>query len=260
MARVEWIKLSTNVFNSRKFLIFETRKDRDSIELLWFKLLTLAAEVNDGGKIYITESIPHTLETLASVLLRPTQMVKTALDLFEQYEMIYRSKGMIYIANWDKYQNSDKLEKIREQTRERVEKHRKKTQCNDSCNAECNADCNVTVTLPVTLRNATEKRRPDQTRPYKEEEGDGESVTPYGGTAPLLSDEDKMNILNGIGRGLVLLSDNQMGQLVEDLSTAEIDHYIGVVADQLAKGKTYRKSHYQAIMDMVAQDRAIGGR
>jgi predicted phage replisome organizer len=137
-------------------LIFETRKDRDSIELLWFKLLTLAAEVNDGGKIYITESIPHTLETLASVLLRPTQMVKTALDLFEQYEMIYRAKGMIYIANWDKYQNSDKLEKIREQTRERVEKHRKKTQCNDSCNAECNADCNVTVTLPVTLRNATD--------------------------------------------------------------------------------------------------------
>lgn len=251
MADVTWLKLTTDIFRSRKFLLFETRKDKDSIELLWIKLLTLAAEINDGGKIYLTEGVPHTYETLASILFRPVSSVKTAIEVFEQYKMIYVENGIIYIKNWHKYQNVDELEKIREQTRKRVEKHRKKGQCN----AECNADCNVTVTLPVTLRNAPEKIRVEENRVFREEKGDGEDVTPDGGTAPPLPAEDKMNPLYGIGKGVVLLSENQMGRLVEDLSTAEIDHYIGVVADQITKGKTYRKSHYQAIMDMVAQDR-----
>lgn len=253
MADVTWLKLTTDIFRSRKFLLFETRKDKDSIELLWIKLLTLAAEINDGGKIYLTEGVPHTYETLASILFRPVSSVKTAIEVFEQYKMIYVENGIIYIKNWHKYQNVDELEKIREQTRKRVAKHRGKNQCN----AECNVTGNVTVTLPVTLRNAPEKIRVDENRVLREEKGDVEDVTPDGVPAPLLPDEEKMNPIAGIGRGLVLLSDNQMGRLVEDLSVAEIDHYISVVADQLAKGKTYRKSHYQAIMDMAKQDRAV---
>lgn len=253
MAEVTWLKLCTDIFFSRKFLLFEQRKDKDTIELMWIKLLALAADINDNGKIYLTEGVPHTYETLASILLRPVSAVKTALELFEQYRMIYVENGIIYIKNWHKYQNVDELEKIREQTRKRVEKHRKKGQCN----AECNADCNVTVTLPVTLRNATDKSRLEENRIYGEEKGDGEDVTPDGGTASLHPDEERMNPIFGIGKGLVLLSDFQMGRLVEDLSTAEIDHYIGEVADQLEKGKTYHKSHYQAIMDMAKQDRAV---
>lgn len=247
MARVDWIKLSTDIFQSRKFLILDKRKDRDSVELMWIKLLTLAAEVNDNGKIYITPGLPHSIETLAAVLARSEKEVQTALNIFLDFDMVHDDYGVISITNWDKYQNSEKLEKMREQARERKRKQRDVTQMSRSCHADVTRD-----------KNEMSRYREDK----KEEqilrlEGEGriEGIPPDGGTAPPLPAEDKMNPLYGIGKGVVLLSENQMGKLVEDLSTAEIDHYIGVVADQITKGKTYRKSHYQAIMDMVAQDR-----
>lgn len=230
-------------------MIFDTRKDRDSIELLWIKLLVLAADVNDDGHIYITEGIPHTMETLAAVLARPAKEVTTALNLFLQYEMLEEENGVLTVTNWRKYQNVEKMDDIREYNRQAQRKSRAKRKCvND-----------MSMTVNDIVNHREDKKEDKILRLDQKEKGEWD-VTPDGEPAPLLPDEDKMNILNGIGRGLVMISDNQMGQLVEDLSTAEIDHYIGVVADQLAKGKTYRKSHYQAIMDMVMQDRTVGGR
>lgn len=247
MADIKWIKLSTDLFVNRKIKQIERRKDRSEIEIIWIKLLILAASINDSGKIYITYKIPYDTETLSAELDRPESIVKTALDIFEQFGMIYREDGFIELTSWDKYQNSEKLERMREQARERKRKQRDVTQMSRKCHADVTRD-----------KNEMSRYREDK----KEEqilrlEGERriEGISPDGGTAPPLPAEDKMNPLFGIGKGVVLLSENQMGKLVEDLSTAEIDHYIGVVADQITKGKTYRKSHYQAIMDMVAQDR-----
>jgi hypothetical protein len=55
------------------------------------------------------------------------------------------------ISNWEKYQNIEGLDKVREQTRLRVQKHRAKQKllaCNDS---------NVTGNVTVTKSNATEE-------------------------------------------------------------------------------------------------------
>jgi hypothetical protein len=61
-----------------------------------------------------------------------------------------------------------------------------------------------------------------------------------------------------LGKGVVLLSDDQMSDLLEKLSIEEFDHYVGVVADCILKGKPFkRKTHYQAILDMAASDRRI---
>ncbi len=63
-----------------------------------------------------------------------------------------------------------------------------------------------------------------------------------------------------LGRGLVMLSEKQIELLLNELSIEEFDRYVDVVANQIEKGRTYGKTHYQAILDMAAQDRAIGGR
>lgn len=72
--------------------------------------------------------------------------------------------------------------------------------------------------------------------------------------------EDKIRKALGgeLGQGLVLLSQEQMDDLLNKLSLEEFDHYVRVVADCIKKGKRFtRKTHYQAILDMAAQDRAI---
>ena len=49
-----------------------------------------------------------------------------------------------------------------------------------------------------------------------------------------------------------------MDDLLNKLSIEEFDYYVGVVADCILKGKTFRKkTHYQAILDMAMADRKV---
>jgi predicted phage replisome organizer len=145
MAEVKWIKIVTDVFANRKIKQIEAMPDADSILVIWFKLLCLAGNINERGLITITKDIPYTDEMLSNEFRRPLNTVRLALKTFEQFGMIEIVENIYCISNWEKYQNVESLDKIREQTRQRVAKHREKQ--------KALADCNVTV----TLRNATEE-------------------------------------------------------------------------------------------------------
>ena len=74
----------------------------------------------------------------------------------------------------------------------------------------------------------------------------------------LSSPEKRRTYLGGIGKGVVFLSDEQMGDLLDKMSVDEFDHYVGVIADNELKGHHYKKkTHYQAILDMAAKDRKV---
>ena len=70
-----------------------------------------------------------------------------------------------------------------------------------------------------------------------------------------------MTFLGGkLGKGVVMLSDEQIDSLLDELSVDEFDKYVGIVADAELSGKHYRKkTHYQAILDMVKKDRKTNG-
>ena len=125
MADVKWIKVYTDMFDSsRKIKHIERMEQGDTIIVIWFKLLLLAGKINDGGAIYITQSVPYDIEGLADELRREPGIVEHALSVFEMFDMIERSGGFIYISSWEEYQNIEGLDKIREQNRKRVAKHR----------------------------------------------------------------------------------------------------------------------------------------
>jgi hypothetical protein len=76
----------------------------------------------------------------------------------------------------------------------------------------------------------------------------------------LSTGEDKIRRSLGgeLGKGVVLLSQEQMDDLLDKLSLEEFDYYVGVVADCILKGKPFkRKTHYQAILDMAVADRKV---
>lgn len=69
-------------------------------------------------------------------------------------------------------------------------------------------------------------------------------------------DQKRMLMQGELGKGVVLLSQEQMDDLLDKLSLEEFDYYVGVVADCILSGKQYkRKTHYQAILDMAIADR-----
>ena len=141
MADIKWIKITTDMFDNRKIRQIEALPDGDAIIVIWVKLICLAGSINDGGYVYFTKEIPYTDQTLSTQFNRPLHTIQLALQTFRQFNMIEIVDGILKISNWEKYQNIDGMEKIKEQTRLRVQKHREKQK-----QIECNVTRNVTVT------------------------------------------------------------------------------------------------------------------
>lgn len=123
---VKWIKLSTDLFNNRKIRQIESLPEGDALVVIWLKLLILASDVNDGGLVYFTKDIPYTDQILATQFARPLATVQMALRVFEQFGMIGIENDLIKISNWEKYQNVEGMEKIREQNRLRKQAQRER--------------------------------------------------------------------------------------------------------------------------------------
>lgn len=127
------------MFDDEKIRLIESMPEGDAILVTWIKLLTLAGKTNDNGTIYLTETIPYTEDMLSTICRRPLQIIRLALQTFEKLEMIAVENGIINIVNWEKHQNIERLQQIREQTRTRVARFREKQRL---------------LSEPVTLRNA----------------------------------------------------------------------------------------------------------
>jgi predicted phage replisome organizer len=145
-SEVKWIKLQTDIFDNRKIKQLERLPDGDTIIVIWLKILTLAGSINDGGLVYFTRDIPYTDQLLATEFGRPLPTIQMALDMFERFGMIEIVNDLIHVSNWERYQNVEGMEKVREQTRQRVAAYRERKALSS----------NVTSNVTVTEGNATD--------------------------------------------------------------------------------------------------------
>lgn len=237
MADVKWIKLTTNMFDNRKIKHLRKLPDGNNIVLLWIMLLTMAGRCNAGGMIFLTENIPYTPKMLADELDFEENTVRLGIEALENLDMICTQNGCFTIAGWEEYQNIDKLAEMREQHRLSQAKYRQKQKALKG---------DITVTSRVTSGDAIEEEiEKDKEKEYHSFNQDGESR--------------QMEYMSGtLGQGVVLLSEEQIGDLLEKMSIHEFDKYVSIVAQCELNGKHFKKkSHYQAILDMVAKDRKI---
>lgn len=142
MADIKWIKIVTDMFDNRKIRQIECLPDGDSIIVIWMKLLCLAGQTNDNGMVYFTKDIPYTEQMLAQQFNRPLTTIQMALNTFEQFGMVELVDNILHISNWEKYQNIDGMEKIREQNRLRKQRQRER----QKLLADMSQDSHVTVT------------------------------------------------------------------------------------------------------------------
>ncbi|MEE0981452.1 MAG: phage replisome organizer N-terminal domain-containing protein [Acutalibacteraceae bacterium] len=111
MAEVKWIKLMTDVFDDEKILLIESLPEKDSLIVIWFKLLCLAGKQNNSGVFVFSNRMPYTDEMFATIFRRPINTVRLALATFQQYGMIDIVDDVITIPNWNKHQSLDVYEK-----------------------------------------------------------------------------------------------------------------------------------------------------
>lgn len=159
MSEIKWIKITTDIFDDEKICLIDALPDPDAILVIWFKILTLARKHNSNGLLMMTDKVHYTDEMLATIFRRPLNTVRMAIGVFEQFGMIEIIDGIISLPNWEKHQNVDGMEKIKEQTRNRVAKYRKK-QKNLALG-------NVTVTDGNALEEDKDKNRLDKDKNKK---------------------------------------------------------------------------------------------
>lgn len=156
MSEIKWIKITTDIFDDEKMCLIDALPDRDAIIVIWIKLITLAGKLNRKGVLAISKNIIYTDETLAQTFHRPLNTVRMALEVFEKFGMVEKIDGVIVLPNWEKHQNIDGMEKIKEQNRNRAARHRQKQKLLAQ-NNESNVTDNVIDNVTVTLGNAIDK-------------------------------------------------------------------------------------------------------
>jgi hypothetical protein len=151
--------------------------------------------------------------------------------------MIEVIDNMLHISNWEKYQSADKLLEIREYNRIAKQKSRAKQKRLPHVN-----DMSMTCQPCQDIEEEGDK----------DKEKESHSLT-------LSREEAKLKFLGGtLGGGVVMLSDEQFADLCEKLSFEELNKYIAIVRDCEKSGQHYKKkTHYQAILDMVKKDRRV---
>jgi predicted phage replisome organizer len=270
MPEVKWVKLTTDMFDNRKIKHLRRLPEGNNIVLIWVMLLTMAGRCNSGGMIFLTENIPYTPKMLANELGFEECTVLLALEALEELDMIVTDNGIFTIAGWEEYQNIEGMDKIRVQNRERkrLQRERQRQALLDE-----SRDSHVTVTGCHALEEEKEEDKDKEKEFHSfnhsasgEEEYIQKKVREYG------LDEDeaedyavetrerlKMRYIGGtLGQGVIFMSDEQFDDLCSRMSIEEIHKYFDIVAECEKNGKRYKKkSHYQAILDMVQKDRGI---
>ncbi|MED2206836.1 phage replisome organizer N-terminal domain-containing protein [Bacillus thuringiensis] len=127
MSEVKWIKLSTSMFEDEKIRLIESMPEADTLLIIWIRLLAQAGKTNASGYIFLSKNIPYSDEMLATLFNRPIATVRLALQTFQQFGMIEITDDQyICISNWEKHQNVDGLERVKQLNAERNRKYRER--------------------------------------------------------------------------------------------------------------------------------------
>lgn len=268
MGEVQWIKLYLDIFDTNQKIKKLRRLPAGSdIVLIWIMLLVKAGRCNAGGHIFITENIPYTVEDLADEFKFDVNTIKLALNAFGELDMIaVDDEGFIFITGWEKYQSVDKLAELRAKDRERKRIKR----------AEAKAlleNSTVVHGQSADSPHIEEEKEEEKEKEFhsfvlsreeldiidkriKEQGFEGEDAIAYG---KKVSKELRLTTMHGtLGQGKLMMSEEQFNDLLSRLSWEEFHKYIGIVVECEKKGKRYKKkSHYEAILEMVAADRRI---
>ncbi|WP_028973264.1 phage replisome organizer N-terminal domain-containing protein [Spirochaeta cellobiosiphila] len=164
---LSFIKLDINILNDTKIKVIRKMPDGDNMFVLWVGILCLGMKSGRPGVLEIGENIPFTDEILSDELDIPLNTVKLGLEMFERLRMVEKvEEGTYLISNFEKHQELEKIENMREKERQRKAKYREKLALGLSSNQDVPRDKTGTeqgqdedVPMPSPECPATDKNK-----------------------------------------------------------------------------------------------------
>ena len=243
MADVKWIKLNVGMFDGNSFKKIKKAKIggesfRDKLTAIWFELLDFAGKCNANGQLIESSEIPFSsIEDIAILIDREPEELQLCMQYFINNRMITVIDDVYILTNWMKYQNTDGLDKIKEQNRKRQAKFKQKQK---------NLLGNVTDNVTVTQSNATEVEKELDLDLEKE-------VEVVCGETPLDDYNDTDSKLEYF-KGKVMLSENQVADLLEKMGLDAFNEYVDRLDRFLSRTDATIKSHYSEMLKWYTQD------
>ena len=243
-----WLKLKRDFFKRHDIRIIEEMPNGKDYVLFYLKLLL--ESIDHEGSLRFSDTIPYNEQMLSVITNTNIDIVRSAMKLFIELRLIeIFDDQTIFMGEIEKMigsesESASRMRKLRQNQRASL------------------CDGNV-------QKSDTEKEKEIKKDLDKDIETDRENESSFDQSTD--SDFDMFStgfstdggnqrrMLGGeLGKGVVLLSQEQMDDLLEKLSLEEFNHYVGVVADCVLSGRPFkRKTHYQAILDMAAADRRV---
>ncbi len=250
-----WVRLYIGMFDGESFraIRYRGRKgpSRDRLTAVWVELLALAGRANNGGRLTDGRGRPMPPDALAVQLSRTARELRPALEYFLEDGMLSADGEGYRLTNWLTYQGF-----APKSAAERMRHYRARKAANvthDVTHDVTLSDADVTLSDADVTHGVTDVTRTDI---------DIDSDSDQDAEKDFLSFSlSQRRALGGaLGQGRVLLSDEQMDDLLSRMSMEEFDHYVAAVANEEARGHHYRKkTHYDAILEMATRDRACRG-
>ena len=88
MGEGKWIKTYVNSYDDTPSKMIDARDDRDVIHYIRGRLNALAGKVNRNGELYMTETKPYTIKTLAIEFNRDFEVVKEAVKVLKSLKLL----------------------------------------------------------------------------------------------------------------------------------------------------------------------------
>ena len=216
-----WLKLKRDFFKRHDIRIIEEMPNGKDYILFYLKLLL--ESIDHEGSLRFSDTIPYNEQMLSVVTHTNVDIVRSAMKLFIELNMMSVCDDQTIYMN--------EVEKLIGSETKWAEKKRLQRAKEDNV-PELSSNC------PIEIEEE------------KEQEKEFHSFI-------LSREETKRKLLGGtLGKGVVMLSDEQMEDLLDKLSIEEFDKYVAVVAECELNGKRFKKkTHYQAILDMANRDR-----
>ena len=230
-----WLKLKRDFFKRHDIRIIERMPNGKDYILFYLKMLL--ESIDHEGSLRFSDTIPYNEDMLSVVTDTNVDIVKSAMDLFLKLNMIeVFDDETIYMSEVEKLIGSET------KSAERVRNHREKQKM-----LQCNTDvtsCNKNVTQSKSKKKS--KSIDIEVDVVEDGNGNEEDVD---------NSVDKFEYMGGtLGKGVVLLTDNQRESLLEELGFDAFNHYIDKLANFIIDKKANVSNHYETIKKWAKED------
>ena len=239
-----WLKLKRDFFKRHDIRIIEEMPNGKDYILFYLKLLL--ESIDHEGSLRFSDAIPYNEQMLSVVTNTNVDIVKSAMSLFLELNMIeVMDDQTIYMNEVERLIGSET------DSAERVRRHRLSTKNALQCNTDV-TECNESVTQSKSKRKSIEKDI--ELDVVVEEENCDNNVDKPVETV----DNSIFEFMGGtLGKGVVLLTEEQKDSLLEKLGLDGFNYYVEKLARFIIDKKATVSNHYATILKWAKEDKKI---